>query len=531
MKNNIVYILFFLNLIPSLAFSPLSPERPTLVVNIVLDNVSLHEIDRHASILSSKGLLKLKNEGSSFYNFSYPYITSDKACDYASLMTGTTPDKHGIIGTQWYDRLKEKAIECTYSKNSILIGSNNKDNSGDASQLLASTITDELKLYSKSAAKCYSISANKNAAILLAGHAANGAYWIEDKTGQWVSSDYYMAWLPEWVKTFNNKSLPDFYLNQEWTLSYKASKYDANQLTFNNKTFPLSPLTYQNTSAPYAVLKSLPMGNMLITDFATQLIKEEKLGKNNYPDFISINYNSIEHSKISKATLSIEKADFLIKLDKEIERIINLLNEEVGIENYLITLSSTKTNSYTDDYLEQHHINHGKFDPNKALALLNSYLMALYGQGEWVMNYSNSQIYLNKSLIQKSGINIRDIQELIADFMEEFSGVERAIPAYHLKYSSSDAKTLQAMKSSYYANKSGDIMISLAPGWHENSKAPTNTHFSSPLFFYGWKIKRNAITSPIRNIDIASNWAYFLGIPRPNSSSNKLIIDKLVDNK
>ena len=510
------------------AFTPLPPERPTLIINIVLDNVSSHDIARVTPLLSEKGILKLKNEGSAFLNVLYPYFSNDKVCDYAALMTGSCPAKHGIIGKQWYDSNQEKTIRCTQSKNAILIGNGAEKNCGDAAQLLASTLTDELKLQTKSVAKCYSISLHQDAAILLAGHAANGAFWLDNTTGEWVSSDYYMAWLPNWAKTFNNRKLADFYMKQEWTLSYNPQEYDANSLTFRSKSFPVVPTEHQKAASPYAILKSIPMGNMLVTDFATQLIKEEKLGKHPDPDFLSINYSDITHNDIPNTPLSIEKGDFLVKLDQEISRLLETLDQEVGSENYLVTISSTKAKTYSRAYLEQHHISNGEFDPQKALALLNSYLMAIYGQGRWVLDYSNSQVYLNNKLIQKSRIDMREFQETVASFIEEFAGVERAIPAYHLKYS--NAKNMQSMKSSYISNKSGDIMISLSPGWYEKNNSASNSNFRTPLYFYGWKIKRNQHNVPINITDIASNWSFLLQIPSPNAASNKLIIDQLVNN-
>ncbi len=513
------------------AFSPLPPEKPTLVINIILDNVSSHDIERHASLLNTKGLLKIKNEGSTFSNIYFPYTVSDKVCDYASLMTGSCPAKHSIIGQQWYEPNSEKYKNCTFSKNAILIGNDNQEHSGDASSLLASTLPDELKLNTKSVAKTYAVSLHQDAAILLAGHAANGAFWLDDQSGNWVSSDYYMAWLPDWIKDFNNKCMADFYISQEWVLSYNPKDYNSNLLAYNEKTFPLKIEDYQDDKAPYKILKSTPLGNMFITDFTTQLIKEEKLGKDSITDFLTINYSDIENKNIKNDPLSIEKADFLVKLDHEIEKLLEVLNTEVGNQNYLISLTSTQVQNYSSEYLEQHHIIHGSFDPEKAVALLNSYLMALYGQGKWVLNYSNSQIYLNNALIKKSRINSKEFQEIIANFMEEFSGVAWAIPAYHLKYSSSNSEIVKAMKSSFYPDKSGDIMIALAPGWIEKDKKTCNGNFRIPLYFYGWKIERNSSEQAISFTNICSTWASLLGVPTPNATSNKLILDILLNKK
>lgn len=511
------------------AFSPLPPEKPTLVINIILDNVSSHDIARHSNLFNTEGLLKLKNEGSTFSNIYFPYTVSDKVCDYASLMTGCCPSKHGIIGQQWYEPNNNKYKNCTFSKGAILIGNDSTKRSGDASLLLASTLPDELKLNTKSASKTYAVSLHQDAAILLAGHAANGAFWLDNESGNWVSSDYYMPWIPNWIKDFNNKKMANFYMSQDWALSYKPTSYNINHLTYNEKKFPIKLENYQDKKLPYKILKSTPLGNMFITDFTTHLIKEERLGKDSITDFLTINYSDIENKNIKNNPLSIEKADFLVKLDHEIKKLIEILNTEVGNNNYLISLTSTQVQSYSSEYLEQHHIIHGCFDPERAIALLNSYLMALYGQGEWVTNYSNNQIYLNEELIKKSRINSKEFQEIVANFMEEFSGVACAIPAYHLKYSSSNSETVKAMKSSYYAHKSGDIMIALDPGWFEKGKNTCSGNFKIPLYFYGWKIERKNSKQTVSYTEISSTWASLLDIPTPNATSNKLILDILLD--
>ena len=60
------------------------------------------------------------------------------------------------------------------------------------------------------------ISIKDRAAILPSGHMADGAFWFDSKTGNFVSSTYYFPELPEWVAAFNSQRPADRYLGAEW---------------------------------------------------------------------------------------------------------------------------------------------------------------------------------------------------------------------------------------------------------------------------------------------------------------------------
>ena len=72
--------------------------------------------------------------------------------------------------------------------------------------LHATTIGDEVRLATGGQAKLYGISLKDRAAILPAGQTANAAYWIDQASGHWETSTYYMAQLPEWVTAFNKRA-------------------------------------------------------------------------------------------------------------------------------------------------------------------------------------------------------------------------------------------------------------------------------------------------------------------------------------
>lgn len=510
----------------------LPPEKPSLVVSIVIDNLSTQDIERNAHLLTQDGILKIINEGTSFTNASYPYSANSRECDYASLVTGTTPRHHGIVADQWYNPKTEKYTQATASQKTVLIGEKRSKKGYDAKQLQVSTFSDELSLNTLSDAKIFSISLDKNAAILLGGHATDGAFWMSEKTGKWISSDYYMAWLPEWVESFNKQGFADFYLTQDWTLSFPPHEYKHNPKSYDESLFPISLSEYQGKDTPFDILHSTPMGAMYVIDFASQLIKKEKLGSQETPDILFLNFSDITDKRLDKGSSSIEKEDYIIKLDKEIARFLKLLKDEIGEHQCLTMLTSTQQRGNTLADLKENRIPSGAFNTERSKALLNSYLMALHGQGKWVLEINNQQIYLNKELITKSRLNFQDFQENVAQFMEEFSGIKWAIPAYQLKYADFNEKSFLSMQESYFPNRSGDVMFCYHPGWaEENTKAQThyaqsNNNKIVPLAFYGWKIERKTIDaeSPITNI--AKTIAQILKTNTPNGSNKGLLINE-----
>ncbi len=500
-------------------------ERPKAIINIVVDNLSNSEIDRNSLLLSDEGLIMLRDKGFSYTNASYPYISKSTACDYSTISTGTTPRYHGIISSQWYSPKAEINISCIENKNIVLIDNNkNKKKGYDASKLMASTIGDELKVYTQGESKIYSVSLNNIAAVLLGGHAADGAFWFDASSGNWVTSDYYMSWLPEWVSNFNNRNKSFLYLSEDWKLTYNDYNYNIDKETYDKKNFPITLKDYQDKKTPYNIISSTPMGCMLLVDFTQKLIINERIGKDNIPDILNINFSTITDSRLDKGTYSIAKADFIIRLDKEIARLIKLLNEEIGTNNYIITLTGTHPQGQYVSDLKKYKIPTGIFDPWRAKALLNSYLMAKYGQGSWILNFSNQQIFLNKDLINKKQLSYNDFQNDVASFISDFEGIKLAIPISDINNTNNLSDTeIQYIKESIYPKRSGDIFICYQRGWAESSlystSTPTYNEKTTPLYIYGKNITNKTINTKVFLTGLAPTLSEILGIPIPNNSS------------
>jgi hypothetical protein len=170
-------------------------QVPRLVVNITIDQLRSDYLESFATNYGANGFKKLLSEGLVYENASYPFISPDKASAISTIITGTTPSYHSIVGEQWLDRNNLRPVQCTEDPKQPGVPS--------PSQLAVSCIGDELKIATNGIAKIFAISPFADMAVLSAGHAADGALWLNEKTGQWTTSQYYSNSTPQWILDFN----------------------------------------------------------------------------------------------------------------------------------------------------------------------------------------------------------------------------------------------------------------------------------------------------------------------------------------
>jgi arylsulfatase A-like enzyme len=182
-------------------------------------------------------------------------------------------------------------------------------------------------------------------------------------------------------------------------------------------------------------------------------------------------------------------------------------------------------------YLNDSRIPAGYFNQTGAISLLKSALNNTYGRGDWVKAYHAQQIYLNRILIEDSKISLREIQEYIAQFMMQFTGVANTITAYTLQTTNFTNGIFEKIQNSYNQKRSGDVLINLKAGWVEKGDGSTD-HNSSysydtriPLIWYGWKISHGTIVRPVDIIDIAPTISTFLNITYPNACTGIPILE------
>lgn len=519
-------------------------EKPALMVGIIVDGLRYDWITRYWDIFGDGGIRKLIRQGTSYTNATIPYLLADVSNSCAAISTGAPPAINGIVADSWYNRLRREQEFATRDFLAKGIGVQNGNGKHSAGQLMSNTLGDELIRSSDYKGKVISVSFRAEPAILLTGHIPGSAYWFDAPSGNWITSSQFANTLPEWVLGFNSRNTASHYLTRDWDLLladnlYKACPPDDNDLEtgFYNqfKTFPykINRIRKESLGQDNEILGMMPFGNTLTTDFATTALLQEGLGKDGATDILYVCYTAINEITRRFGPDSREVADALIRLDMDIQRLVYQIEESVGKDKSLFFLTSTHGASMDPDYSQAINLPGGFFRQHNALALLNSYLSAIHGDGEWIESYNNLQVYLNESLIDQKNLSFALIQDQVARFLTHFDGVARAIPADRFIGGELTNPWGDLLQNSFNPDRSGDIILILQPGWIEDnnndsdSRSPYSYDTHIPLVWYGWKTVNQSINRPVSLLDISPTLANILAISSPGGATGEILHDLL----
>ena len=528
-------------LIHAQGHTTISASTPRMVIGIVIEDFNPDYIERYWEKFGDRGFQRLFSKGFICANHHYDNLLQRPSVNMATLSTGTTPSRHGIVNDYWIDRLKKKEVNAINDDLYTTVGSDSKEGNRSATKLMTPTLGDQLKLITKGKSKVFSIALNDVSAVLAAGHSANGAYWFDDKTGRMISSSYFIETFPKWASDYNELKLPDSYFGLNWTpfkeqISYNES-YDPSYLNdtgYLNKynTFPYNMTKLKKESGgSYKLLKTTPWGNTMVKDFAIQMIPKEQIGYDLIPDILTVVFSSMDYERYSFGPFSNEMEDTYLRLDKDIAELLKYLEDGYGTENILVYLTGLTSISYPADYLkEKYHFTAGTFNPESAVALLKSYLNIKYGDGNWIELFTNQQIYLNLELIEKQKINLHEMQVTVASFLSQFEGIAYAKAASEIEADNFPGGVLEPFQNNYHIKRSGDVLIKYEDGWQPKDKFnPIDYTDNSqvPLVWYGNGITKGTTMHRTSATDIVPTIAAFLGITPPSSVTGK-VIDEVI---
>ena len=491
-------------------------SAPKLVVNIAIDQLRTDYLEAFAPLYGTEGFRLLLTKGKVYENASYPFSPIDRASAIAAIASGTTPYYNSIVGTQWLDKETLRPVFCVDDSK---YGGYLTQDCSSPKNLLTSTIGDELKVATGGAAIVYAVAPFRDAAVLSAGHAADGALWIDDDNGYWCSSNYYFKSNPSWIQAFNNLHAGDIEESQ-WT--------PANQLSGNFSYFmgggAQKPFKHTfDSDRRYREFKASGLVNASVTDMALQCVATNAMGTDNVTDLLNITYyaGNFDHKAVTECQMEIQ--DTYVRLDREIARLVKELERKVGAQHVLFVITSTGYYDEENADYAKYNIPTGTYYVNLTANLLNMYFGALWGPAQYVETCFGTQIFLDHKQLEQKRINVSKATERAQEFLTQISGVRNVYTSQQLL--SSGNQHIYKIRNGYNPERNGDILIEVAPGWQVLNETNLKSHLSRasftqfPIIIYGAGTKAERLPDHVTTDRIAPTISKAIRIRAPNACS------------
>jgi predicted AlkP superfamily pyrophosphatase or phosphodiesterase len=514
---------------------PAPLQRPKLVVGLMVDQMRWDYFYRYYDRYSENGLKRLLREGFACENTFIPYAQTVTAAGHACVYTGSVPAINGIMGNEWYEPALGRQVYCVEDASVRTIGGSPKAQPMSPRNMWTTTITDELRLATNFRSKVIGIAIKDRGGILPAGHAANAAYWYDSGSGNWVTSTYYMADLPGWVKSFNDRKLVDSFYRMNWQTLYPIETYvqsDADDKPYEGVStgeqrpvFPhqLSGLAGKN----YSGISGTPHGTTLTLEFARSALLSEELGKDAVTDFLAVSLSSPDYTGHQYGPNSIEVEDTYLRLDRDLAQFFAFLDSKVGKGQYLFFITADHAVAHTPGFLQENKIpaavlSYGKTQAENAAA-------AKFGVKGLILASDNYQFYLNHKAIDTAGLNRDAVRQFIIEELKRDPNVLTAFDNTDISAANLPAAVREKFLQGYNAKRGGDIQVVLKPqvfnglktGTTHGSWYPYDSHI--PLVWMGWGVKPGKTHRETYMTDIAPTLAALLKIQMPNGSIGKVI--------
>lgn len=517
--------------------------KPKLVVGIVVDQMRWDYLYRYQERYSEGGFKRLLNEGFSNENTYIPYLPTYTAIGHSSIYTGSVPAIHGIAGNDFIIQATGQDMYCTQDDEVNGVGTTSKAGKMSPKNLLTSTVTDQLRLSTNFRSKVYGVSLKDRGGILPAGHFANAAFWFDGESGNWITSTFYMNELPKWLQKFNDKKLTEKYLDKWSTLypidTYIQSEKDGNAYRQNYKGLDKMQFPYDLKSLKkengLGLIRSTPFGNTLTKDIAIEILEQEKLGQNEagITDFLAISFSSTDYVGHQFSPNSIEAEDTYLRLDKDLESLLNHLDKSVGKGQYTVFLTADHGGAHNPKYFQDKKGNAGYFPTSDVKKGLNANLENKFKIKDIVRSLSNYQVHLNYQIIENNDLDEDDVKEEIVKYMRKVDGVSFAVDMDKIGEASIPALIKERMINGYNRKRSGAVNYILEPQWYggkPNTGGTTHGTWGSydahiPFVLMGWGIKHGKNYNPVAMTDIAPTISALLKIEEPNGNIGKPVTE------
>ena len=521
------------------------PTAPSLVILISVDQMRYDFLTRFKPYYKH-GLKRLIDEGAVFSNAHHEHAITHTAPGHASISTGTYPSKHGIMENDFYNPVSGQIEYCVVDPEVEIIGVENDGalEGKSPENLKRNTIGDWLKRSNKKS-KTFSVAFKDRASILLGGQNANRAYWFDNITTRFVSSTYYKEDIPEWVSSFEGKTIMAKELEEGWLKKYPEEVYkvsrEDNFFVENGQFLPSFPHTKKlivgrvNPAMKDAILLwTSPFGDALTLEFAQRLILEENLGKDEHPDLLTIGCSTADAIGHHFGPYSQEVQDYYLRLDEYLGNFFTFLDQELGKDNYAVALSSDHGVLPMPEELKKRGVDSKRIlmeEFNEAIEKavqeisqeleLTQPVLRIFGSTGFSLNYGEAY---------EKQISPDELQAKLAEKLEKLDFVEEVYTSRELQKKAKDDYYLTLFKRSTRDDRGFELKVRYKENYLVNYRSNGTSHGSPysydtqvPVIFWGKAFQAGIHSERVATVDVAPTLAKLLGVNAPRSVDGQVI--------
>ncbi len=493
-------------------------KYPKLILLVAVDQFRYDYLTRFRDQYTA-GLNRLLTKGAVFVNAYLEHYPTVTAIGHATMLSGATPAWSGIMGNDWYDRDSKKQVTSVSDDTVQLLGGSGGSGASPR-RLLVSTLGDEIKMAGRGLPRVIGTSLKDRSAILPVGHMADGAYWFDTKTGTFVSSTYYFADLPAWVKEFNYQRLADRYSGVEWT-------------AVDGARGQILKLPSEVGQKLYEAVYGSPFGNDLLAAFAEQAIKTEKLGQRDTTDLLTVSFSSNDSVGHDVGPDSPAVRDISIRTDRALGKLFDAIDKSVGLDNVIVVLTADHGVVPVPEKQAERKMPGGRIAGSTVFGPIQAALEERFGQGKWILATAGTSPYLNLDLVREKKLDFEEVQRAAARAVASAPHVLRVYTREQLLLGQAYPDRIGArVLRSFNQRRSGDLEILLDPYYIRSSSGTTHgTPYSYdahiPLIFMGPGIKPGKYLQNVALNDLAPTLATILDLEPPSGSVGRVLHEML----
>ncbi|MGO9255030.1 MAG: alkaline phosphatase family protein [Bryobacteraceae bacterium] len=503
MRKALIFLLLGAGLLAAAA-------KPKLVVTIVIDQFRYDYLTRYRHEYHA-GFDTLLTKGAVFTNAQYEHFPTVTAIGHATILSGATPSISGIIGNDWFDREEGRKVTSVSDRHTSLLGGDPAAAGSSPRRLLVDTLGDELKMAGQGkpegAPRVIGISLKDRAAILPAGHMADAAYWFDTKSGRIVSSNYYFADLPDWVKDFNSVKPADQYAGANW----------------------LNHVLNTDLKKLYSDLEASPFGNELVEALAERALTAEQLGQRGVTDLLTVSFSSNDFVGHDLGPDSEEVHEMCLRTDVLLARFLRAVDGAVGEDNALVVVTADHGVAPMPEVNTARRMPGGRMEPGVTSKVVQAALVKKFGEGQWILNDSEATLYFDRELIARKNLDRAEVERTAAAAALTIPHVFRVYTREQLLTGAvARDRVSERVMNGYNGQRGGDLEVLLDPYWiYPKTGTSHGTTFSYdahvPLIFLGAGIKAGRYDETVVINDVAPTLATMLDVETPAGSVGRVL--------